>query len=80
MSVGMAWTVLKIAAKAKSVPEGALGGRVVVGLVGGFVLIPVVSGLLDPATLSVTDYFGLAVFSAVGLWLVRAAIRGTGMT
>ena len=72
----MSWTVLKIAAKAKSVPEVAIVIRIVLGLVGGFVLLPVATSLLDPAEVTASDYMGLLVFTAVGLWLLRAALRG----
>lgn len=69
---------LKLAMKAKDVPEVALVGRVMLGLAGVIVLWPVASGLRDPSSLSVTDWVGLIVFVAVGGWLLLAALRGRG--
>jgi hypothetical protein len=71
------WAALKLAAKARSIPEVAIVIRVLIGIVGGFVLIPVVSSVLDPTELVVSDYLGLVVFTAVGLSLLRAAFRGS---
>ena len=76
IGVAMSWTVFKIVAKAKSVPEVAIVIRILLGLVGGFVLLPVATSLLDPAELTASDYVGLLVFTAAGLWLLRAALRG----
>lgn len=67
---------LKLAMKARELPEAVIIGRVLLGLVGAFVLWPVVSSLRDPAALSGTDYVGLVVFTAVGGWLVSVAVRG----
>jgi hypothetical protein len=69
--------ILKIVSKAKSIPEVAVVIRVLVAIVGGFVLIPVVSSVLDPTELVASDYLGLFVFTAVGLSLLRAAYRGS---
>lgn len=77
-SYAMPLRLLKLAMKAKDVPEVTIIGRVLIGLVGAFVLWPVASGLRDPAALSLTDYVGLVVFSAVGGWLVLMALRGRG--
>lgn len=68
--------LLKLAMKAKELPEAVIIGRVLLGLVGAFVLWPVVSSLTDPGSLSLTDYVGLVVFAAVGGWLVYVAVRG----
>ena len=72
----MPWTVFRIAAKARRLPEVAIVLRILLGLVGVFVLIPVASSLLDPANLVASDYVGLVLFTGVGLWLIRAALRG----
>lgn len=68
--------ILKLAMKAKDLPEVAIIIRVVLGLVGASVLFPVASSLRDPGALVASDYVGLLVFSAVGLWLLTVAIRG----
>lgn len=68
--------LLKLLLKAKDLPEAVVFGRVLQGLAGLFVLMPVASSLRDLGALSVTDYIGLAVFVAVGIWLLQAAIRG----
>lgn len=68
--------LLKLAMKAKELPEAVIIGRVLVGLVGAFVLWPVVTSLSDPGSLSLTDYLGLVVFTSVGGWLVYVAVRG----
>ncbi len=68
--------LLKLAMKAKSLPEVAIVARVLAAVAGLFVLVPVASGLRDPGALSATDWVGLVVFAAVGGWLLRAAIRG----
>lgn len=68
---------LKLALKAKEIPEVRILGRVALGLVGVFVLAPVVSSLRDPGALSVTDWLGLVVLSAVGGWLIAVAVRGS---
>ena len=62
--------------KTKDLPEVRIVARVVVGAVGIFVLWPVASNLRELATLAFTDYVGLAVFSAVGVWLLVLAVRG----
>lgn len=67
---------LKLAMKARELPEAVIIGRVLLGVVGAFVLWPVVSGLRNPGSLSATDYVGLVVFAAVGGWLVHVAVRG----
>ena len=67
---------LKLAMKAKGLPEVAVIGRVLLGLAGASVLVPVASSLRDPSALSVTDYLGLIVFTAAGVWLLRIAVRG----
>ena len=72
----MAIPILKLAMKAKDLPEVVIIGRVVLGIVGVFVLIPVATNLRHPGDLSPTDYIGLVVFAAVGLWLLAVAIRG----
>lgn len=75
-SYAMPLRFLKLAMKAKDLPEAVIIGRVILGLVGAFVLWPVVAGLSDPSSLSPTDYVGLVVFTAVGGWLVYVAVRG----
>ena len=72
----MPWNVLKIAAKARRLPEVVILVRILVGLVGVFVLLPVASSLRDPGDLVASDYVGLVLFTGVGLWLLRAAVRG----
>lgn len=72
----MPFRILKLAMKAKDLPEVAIVARVLLGLAGLFVLWPVVANLRQPGALSATDWIGLVVFAAVGLWLVRAAVRG----
>ena len=67
---------VKLALKAKDLPEARIIGRVVMGLAGAFVLWPVISRLREPAGMVVTDWVGLVVLSAVGGWLVYAAVRG----
>ena len=67
---------VKLAMKAKEIPEVQVVARVLVGAVGVFVLWPVVTNLGDLAALALTDWVGLAVFTAVGAWLLRLAIRG----
>ncbi|MDX1647013.1 MAG: hypothetical protein R3304_07705 [Longimicrobiales bacterium] len=67
---------LKLAMKARDLPEARVVGRVVLALLGVFVLWPVVSSLRDPAGLAPTDYVGIVVFTAVGGWLVGMAVRG----
>ncbi len=74
MLLAMSWAILKIAVKAKRVPEVAIVGRILLGAAGGFVLLPVISSLLDPTDLAGADYLGLVVFTAVGLWLLRTAV------
>lgn len=69
---------LKLAMKAKELPEARILGRVVVGLVGAYVLWPVVSSLRNPMALALTDLLGLVVFTGVGGWLVVLAVRGWG--
>ena len=71
----MAWTVFRLAAKARRLPEVVIVLRILVGLAGVFVLLPVASSLLDPAELGASDYVGLVLFTGVGLWLLRAALR-----
>ena len=70
---------LKLALKARELPEAAILGRVLLGLAGAFVLVPVVSSLTDPAALSVTDWIGLVVLTAVGGWLLGTAVWGRGL-
>lgn len=72
----MPWPLLKLAMKAKNVPEVAIIGRVLLGIVGAFVLVPVASNLRRLGDLAASDYIGLVVFSAVGVWLLRVAIKG----
>ena len=67
---------VKAAMKAKDLPEVRIVARFVVGLVGVFVLWPVVTNIRNLSALTVTDYFGLAVFSGVGVWLLSLAVRG----
>ena len=71
----MPWTVFRIAAKARRLPEVVIVLRILVGLAGVFVLLPVASSLLDRADLVASDYVGLVLFTGVGLWLLRAALR-----
>jgi hypothetical protein len=68
--------LLKLLLRAKELPEAVIVGRILLGLAGVFVLMPVASSLRDLGALSATDYIGLAVFVAVGIWLLQAAIRG----
>lgn len=67
---------LKLAAKAKDLPEVRIVARLLVGAVGVYVLWPVVTHLPDLPTLAPTEWLGLAVFTGVGAWLLRLAIRG----
>ena len=67
---------VKLAMKAKDLPEIRIVARVVVGAVGVFVLWPVVTNLRNLPALTVTDYVGLAVFTGVGVWLLSLAVRG----
>ena len=71
------WAALKLAAKARSIPEVAIVIRVLTAIVGGFVLLPVASSALHPADLVASDYLGLAIFTGVGLSLLRVAFRGS---
>ena len=50
--------------------------RVMLAIVGLFVMIPVAQSALDPTDLTVIDFVGLVVFTGVGLWLLRVAIKG----
>ena len=72
----MSVPLLKLAMKAKGLREVAIVGRVLLGFAGVLVLVPVVSNLRDPSALSIADYIGLTVFSAVGLWLLHVAMKG----
>ena len=71
----MSWTLLKMATRAKDVPEVALVVRIGLGLAGVIVLLPVFSGLRDPGDLAAFEYIGLALFVSVAVWLFRAALR-----
>lgn len=72
----MPFRFLKLVLKAKDLPEAVIVRRVLLGFAGAFVLAPVVSSLTEPSALSATDYPGLVVLTAVGVWLVYAALRG----
>lgn len=78
LSYAMPLRFLKLAMKARELPEARILGRVVVGLVGAYVLWPVASSLREPMALAPTDLLGLVVFTGVGGWLVVLAIRGWG--
>ena len=71
------WAILKIVSKARSIPEVDVVIRVLLAIVGGFVLLPVASSALHPAELVASDYLGLAIFTGVGLSLLRVAFRGS---
>ena len=73
----MPWTAFKLVAKAKNVTEVAIVLRVLLGLTGVFVLLPVGSAILTPNNLVASDFIGLVVFTAVGVWLIRVAYRGS---
>lgn len=70
----MALPLLKLALKAKDLPEVAMLGRLLLGAAGVFVLLRVASSLRRLAALTPMDYVGLILFTAVGLWLLRAAL------
>ncbi len=69
----MSWTVFKLAAKARGLPEVAVVVRLALGLAGGFLLFRAASNLRVPGDLTALDYGGLALFVAVGVWLLRVA-------
>lgn len=71
----MSWTLFKMATKGRNLPELAILVRIALALAGIVVLLPVFSGLRDPADLSVAEYVGLALFVVVAVWLFRAALR-----
>jgi type III secretory pathway component EscR len=70
--------LVKLALKAKDLPEARILGRVALGFTGLFVMAPVASALMRPAELAVTDWVGLLVFTTVGGWLIVLAVRGGG--
>ena len=71
----MSRLLFTLAKKAKNLPELALLGRIALGAAGAFVLLPVATNLLRFSELGLMDYVGLVVFSAVGIWLLAAAIK-----
>ncbi len=71
----MSWTLLKMANKARGLPEVAIVLRIALGVAGVIVLLPVVSSLRSPGEVAGTEYVGLALFLAVAVWLFRAALR-----
>ena len=76
--VAMPWTLLKLANKARGLPELEIVLRIALGLAGAFLLFRVVTNAMNPADLALTDYVGLVLFTVVGLWLIRAALRRSG--
>lgn len=76
MRSAMPWTLLKFLNKARHLPEARILIRLALGLAGAFLLFRVIGNLLDPSDLVITDYVGLVVLTAVGLWLLAAALRG----
>lgn len=71
----MSWTLLKMANKAKGLPEVAIVFRIALGVAGVIVLLPVLFSLLSPGEVAAAEYVGLALFLAVAVWLFRAALR-----
>ncbi len=69
----MSWTVFRMAAKARRLPEVAIVVRLALGIAGAFLLFRAASSLRAPSDLTALEYGGLALFVAVGVWLLRAA-------
>ena len=55
--------------------EDAVAKGARLGLAGAFLLLRVGSNLLDASELTAIDFAGLALFLAVGLWLLVTAVR-----
>lgn len=72
----MAHPLLRLVWKVRDLPEARIVIRVLTGVLGIFVLIPVGTNLRRSGDLMVTDWVGLAVFTAVGFWLLARAVRG----
>jgi hypothetical protein len=72
----MPWHLLKLANKARKLPELDILLRGAVGLAGLLLLFRTVTNLVNPSDLGVIDYLGLILFTAVGAWLIRTALRG----
>ena len=73
--LAMPWHLLKLANKARKLPEFDILLRGAVGLAGLLILFRIVTNLVDPSDLGVVDYLGLILFAAVGSWLIRTALR-----
>ncbi len=74
--LAMPWHLLKLANKARKLPELDILLRGAVGLAGLLLLFRTVTNLVNPSDLGVIDYLGLILFTAVGAWLIRTALRG----
>jgi hypothetical protein len=70
--------LLKLANQARKAPEVVVVRRILLAAVGLFVLIPVATNLMRFSELGATDYIALVVFTGVGTWLLRAAVKGPG--
>ena len=75
-ALAMPWHLLKLANKARKLPELDILLRGAVGLAGLLLLFRTVTNLVNPSDLGVIDYLGLILFTAVGAWLIRTALRG----
>jgi len=75
-ALAMPWHLLKLANRARKLPELDILLRGAVGVTGLFLLFRMIMNLVNRSDLGVIDYAGLILFTAVGAWLIRTALRG----